>query len=149
MRNYLAIALLSFNVFSVEFSVTNLCQNTPYMHENIEVLNKVTVSDLTLYAFKTFNIPFKGDAQSINSILETATGLGSYEIISDNEMKVYGWCFQVNGVQPDRFMNQVIIDPAEENHINWFYGFAHYLNNEWIAYCTPAYEDKSSFICKK
>jgi hypothetical protein len=149
MKIIILAILLSLNISAVEFSITNLCEDTPYLHENIEVLNKTTVSELSLYAFETYDIPFLGDSRSINSILNTATGLESYEVISDHEMKVYGWCFQVNGIQPDRFMDQITIDPSEDIHINWFYGFAHFLNNEWIAYCTPAFQDKSPFVCKK
>ena len=143
----LLILLTITQAHAIDFSITKLCENEPQLIENIEVLNTISVSDLTLYVFKNFEVPFIGDERSINSILNTPTGLDSYEVVSDTEMKVYGWCFQVNGVQPDRFMNQIMLDPTEQIHVNWFYGYAHYKNEQWIAYCTPAYEDKSPFVC--
>ena len=147
MKLILAALILSLNLYAIEFSITKRCENQPALIENIEVLNSITVSELTHYVFKTFEIPFIGDERSINSILGTPTGTDAYEVMTDNEIKVYGWCFQVNGVQPDRFMNQIILDPTEQLHVNWFYGYAHYLNGVWITYCTPAYEQKSPFVC--
>lgn len=147
MKIILLLLSLSMQTLALDFSITNLCDNSPYLKTSIQILAPANVGEISLYVFETFEVPFDGNGASFSSIINTPTGLESYEIISDNEMKVYGWCFQVNGTQPDRFMNEIIIDPSKKSHINWFYGFAHLKNNQWISYCTPAYEDRSSFIC--
>jgi len=140
---------LSLNTLATTVSVTNICEESLFMQEKIHTtIGLGTVSDYTLHAFQKSSIDFKGDEIAITSILNTQTGLDAYEVISDNEMKAYGWCFEVDGKQPNLFMNQIKIDPTQNSHINWFYGYAHYLNGEWITYCSPSNAERSAFVCK-
>jgi len=150
MKKILSIILLAITTqaSAFEFTITDICENKLVLNENIEILNDVSAGDLTLYMFKQYEIPYIGNIDSISSIFNTKTGLDSYEVISDTEMKVFGWCYEIDGVQPDVFMSQVTIDPTVHKKMNWFYGYAHYKEGEWLTYCTPVYEDKNEFICK-
>jgi hypothetical protein len=150
MKKLLSIILLAITTqaSAFEFTITDICENKLVLNENIEILNDVSAGDLTLYMFKQYEIPYIGNIDSISSIFNTKTGLDSYEVISDTEMKVFGWCYEIDGVQPDVFMSQVTIDPTVHKKMNWFYGYAHYKEGEWLTYCTPVYEDKNEFICK-
>ncbi len=140
------VFLLSISAFPIDFSVIHPCENKPFLKQSIEVLAPISVSELTHYIFKKFDIPFIGDKKVIDSILDTPTGENAYSILTRDEIKVYGWCFQVNGIQPDKLMSDVILDPSISNHVNWVYGFAHYKNSKWITYCQPAYTQEA-FIC--
>lgn len=150
MKKLISIILLAITTqaSAFEFTITDICENKLVLNENIEILNDVSAGDLTLYMFKQYEIPYIGNIDSISSIFNTKTGLDSYEVISDTEMKVFGWCYEIDGVQPDVFMSQVTIDPTVHKKMNWFYGYAHYKEGEWLTYCTPVYEDKNEFICK-
>lgn len=144
---YLALLVFNINSFAFEFTVTDTCENKYVLSENIEILNSTNAGELTLYMFDHYEVPYTGNIDSITSILGTITGLDSYEVISDREMKVYGWCYEIDGVQPDKLMSEVTIDPTVHKSMNWFYGYAHYLDGEWISYCTPVYLEKNKFIC--
>lgn len=149
MKKIIALTLLVLNTYaySLEFSITDLCENKYVLNENIEILNESTAGDITLYMLKHYEIPHVGNIHSITSILNTQTGLDTYEVISDTEMKVYGWCYEIDGVQPDVLMSEVKIDPSVHKKMNWFYGYAHYVEGDWISYCTPVYTEKNEFIC--
>ncbi len=142
------LLILSLQAFAIRFSISELCTDSKYLDIEIPLNNESTVSKITLDSFLENNVEFIGDERSVNSIIGTPTGLDSYEVISDNEMRVYGWCFEVDGVQPDRFMNEIKIDPKINHHINWFFGSAHFKDGAWLTYCTPSYENRSPFICK-
>jgi hypothetical protein len=142
------LLILSVQAFALRFSVSELCSDSKYLDTQIEMDSNSTVSEVTLDTFSLFGVEFLGDERSISSIIGTPTGLEAYEVISDNEMRIYGWCFEVDGVQPDRFMHEINIDPKIHSHINWFFGSAHYKDGAWLTYCTPSFENKSPFICK-
>jgi len=150
MKKLISILLLTLTThsFALEFTITDICENKFALHEDIEILNEVNAGELTLYMFNQYQVPFTGNVDSILSIYNTKTGDDSYEVISNSEMKVFGWCYEIDGVQPDVFMSKVIIEPTVHKKMNWFYGYAHYKEGEWLTYCTPVYEEKNEFICK-
>ncbi|MCK5883550.1 MAG: hypothetical protein KAG61_07660 [Bacteriovoracaceae bacterium] len=101
-----------------------------------EFEGQTTVSAVTLRSFKENNIPYQGAEQGINSILETATGMDALEILSDTQMRAYGWCFRINGHLSDEMMHQTFFQ--ESATITWYYGFSSYDSGEWSGFCTPA-----------
>jgi hypothetical protein len=92
-----------------------------------------TVGQVSVDIFKTQQIPFLGDVDGIHSIY----GIGSdLEILSDSEMKAYGWCYSINGVVPEGFVYQInVTEPHTE--IVWFYAYAYYKAGQWISQCVP------------
>jgi hypothetical protein len=144
----LTLLTLSSYSYAFEFTITDICEDKLVLNENIEILNDVSAGDLTIYMFDQYQIPYSGNIGSITSIFNTKTGLDSYEVISDSEMKVFGWCYEIDGVQPEVIMSEVIIDPTVHKNMNWFYGYAHYKEGIWLSYCTPVHKDKNDFICK-
>ena len=138
--------LLCFSSFALEIQFFGPCQKTPLF--KTKVLNKYSqVGELTIDVLQTNNIPYKGTESGLNSIFNTPTGLDALEVISDEEMKAYGWCYKVNSVQPEEFPNEVKIT-AKTLVITWFYGYAHYLRGNWIKQCAPAYEELPEFLCR-
>ena len=144
----IAIALYFLpNAQAVRFNIINLCNDSFYHSSNTEVLLPTTVAEITLETLINNDIPYIGSESGINSMLGTDTSLDSYEIISDSRMLAYGWCYSVNGVEPNALMSEFVIDPASEQTIDWYYGYAEYLDGEWISYCTPVYKSPRAFVC--
>jgi hypothetical protein len=94
----------------------------------------LSVGELTIKMLDDYQVPYQGTEQGFNSILNSPTGLDAMVIISDSEMKTYGWCFEINGEIPEVYPNEVFINSISDN-VLWFWGFAHYKNGEWIVQC--------------
>ena len=141
--------LLSSTVQAIEFNIHNICDNGLFLSEEITVLLDSNVSDITLYALDINQIDFIGSEYGISSMLGTPTGLDSYEVIDENHMLAYGWCYSVDGIAPDQLMNEYPIIPNIHHQISWFYGYAEIKDGEWLSYCTPVSQNPRSFICKK
>lgn len=150
MKKLLLLVSLLFitKAFSVEFTITSVCEDKFSLKKEIQIESKTNIGELTLKVLNENKIPHIGSLSGINTMFNTPVDLDSYEIISDVEMKVYGWCYEVNGVQPDIIMSQYQLNKNSQVSINWFFGYAHYLNDEWITYCSPVYIEKNEFICK-
>lgn len=93
-----------------------------------------SIGEVTLEMFNDYQIPYLGSEQGFNSILNSPVGLDALVVVSDLEMKSYGWCYSVNGIIPELYPNEVIINSTSDE-ILWFWGYAHYLNGEWISQC--------------
>ena len=92
-------------------------------------------------------IPFVGSDSGISSIKGTVTGDAAVEVISDSEMRAYGWCFSIDGVEPDAMPDQVPV-PGDGSEIRWYFGFAHYRDGAWVSYCTPTRQARPAYICR-
>jgi hypothetical protein len=105
------------------------------------------VGELTIAILTQFKIPFKGSPEGLITAFHTPTGDDSVEILSDVELRAYGWCFSVDGVSPELYPHEVPLT-HETKSITWYYGFAHYSKGEWISQCTMAHTVKPQFLCK-
>lgn len=96
-----------------------------------EIALSHTVGQVSVEFFNTNQIPFVGDIDGIVSIY----GLGSdLDLISDTDMKAYGWCYSIDGIVPDDFVHKInIIDQKTE--LIWFYAYAYYKAGVWTAQC--------------
>lgn len=146
---YLLIALYSFSANALEFKIQNICSDSLYLDTDISVLLPAKVSEITLYTLNNFNIPFEGNSDAINSLLGTPTGNDQVEYVSEDHLYVYGWCYEVDGNQPDLYMSQFIFEPDTNKEIKWVFGYAEFRSGNWISYCSPVYKNPRDFICKK
>lgn len=67
-------------------------------------------------------------------------GLGSAtEVLSEShQVRVYGWCYRVDGKTPqDLAANQYLLT-GHEIRIEWFYGYAQGGSDGWESMCVPA-----------
>jgi hypothetical protein len=92
-------------------------------------------------------IPYQGSERGFNSIYNTPVGDAAIEVISDTEMRAYGWCYFVDGTEPGIFADEIVLVNSI-NKIEWVFSFAHYKNGKWIAMCEPAYSITPDFLCK-
>ncbi|MFA5584477.1 MAG: DUF4430 domain-containing protein [Bacteriovoracaceae bacterium] len=140
----LILSFITLNAYSVTFEIIGGCSKTPLFSINTSAKFE-TVGDLTIHLLNKNRIPYQGNERAINSIFNTILGIDSLEVVSDTQMRSYGWCFRVNGVVPDRYADEIYLN--EEDHIEWFYAYAWY-DKGWSSMCNPSYEVKSPWICK-
>lgn len=109
-----------------------------------------SVGAFTLRAFDRLGVPYVGNERGMNSILGTPTGTDAYEVLDARRMRVYGWCYSVNGKFPPVMADEVRFE-SESDHLLWIFGFTTYDNGEWIGYCDPAHEirtpEKQRMFC--
>ncbi|MEM7647497.1 MAG: hypothetical protein AAF203_11345 [Pseudomonadota bacterium] len=132
--------LLSLFVFSGEVRVVDPCSQNLLFREPIGEIQGLDVGTLSVNVFDAYGVPYIGNNMGIHSIYETPTGEDALEILSKSEMRAYGWCYSVDGIEPEVLPNQYLI-PDDESVVVWFFGFAHYQAGEWVSQCerlTPA-----------
>ena len=101
---------------------------------------KQSVGDATIRILTENKIPYLGTAAGINSILNTPTGDAAIKVLSDDSMRVYGWCYEVDGVEPPK-MPDAYLFPSQESTITWFFAYSLYEHGKWVECCTPAYKN--------
>ncbi|AZZ37027.1 hypothetical protein CIK05_09555 [Bdellovibrio sp. qaytius] len=138
--------LLPLQVYALTFEVIGPCSDQPF-YETSTTLKHTNLGHLTEFLLNKGSIPYTGDATGIGSINGSPVGDDALEVLSDSTMRAYGWCVEVDGVQPDVMPDKVMIS-ENVKHIRWFYAFSLYVSGEWTQYCTPAHTVKSAQICK-
>jgi hypothetical protein len=104
------------------------------------------VGEASIEVLERFEVEYQGTERGLNSAFGTATGMDALEIISDQEMRSYGWCYSVDGVVPEDFADAIPLSKVKQR-VSWFFAYAHYLNGEWIAQCRPAYLLRPAKFC--
>ncbi len=146
MTIFLAL-LFSLSTFAYEVSFTGPCSEEPLVLDQVSS-QALNVGALTVDFLNDRNIPFLGSERGINSVFNTPTGDAAIEVLSDTEMRAYGWCYFVDGMGPDVFADAFPLNPSMKK-IEWIFGFAHYKDGQWISYCTLAHTIKPDSLSKK
>lgn len=143
------LALIFSNpAFAVSWKVYGACSEVPIHRGESKVPDiDQSVGEISEQIFKDHKIPYVGNASGFSSIANSPTDLENIEVISDREMRVYGWCYTVNGVIPEKMPDQIFLKTKNDS-INWFYAYSTNLENQWTDYCTPAYWEKPKQFCK-
>lgn len=140
----LLFSLITSSTFAAKLDLIGPCSKKPLL--SIEASDQFeTVGDLTVHYLKKNKIPFLGNERGMNSIFNTPVGFDAMEVLSDTQMRSYGWCFRVNGKVPETFADEIYLNDGD--HIEWFFSYAWY-DKKWVSMCNPAYEVKSPLFCK-
>src|SRR5690606_8402085 len=145
MRKLFLFLFISLPSFAVELKFIGPCQEEFIMRTQVKEDYR-NVGELTIETLKKFGIPFKGTYEGLSSAFDTPVGDGALEVISDQEMRAYGWCYSVDGNAPETYPHEAFIGP-ETKSVVWHFGFARYSQGQWVTQCTPAYTVKSDFLC--
>ena len=94
-------------------------------------VGKVTFDTLTNAVKEKLLTDFKGFESGVLSINDLGNDM---VVISDTEMKAYGWCFSVDKIAPDTMADETPLTTGKED-IVWFYAFAHLKDGNWISQC--------------
>lgn len=147
MKKYILSFLLTLSsVHAVELKFIGPCE------ENFIMKTEVTeayenVGQLTIETLTKFSIPHLGTYEGLHSAFETPVGNDAIEILSKDEMRVYGWCFTVDGEQSELLPHEVLLT-EETKSVVWQFSYAHYKKGEWVSFCTPAWKVKLASLCK-
>jgi hypothetical protein len=140
---------ISFTIFSAEMKIIGPCTPEPLITKTIVIKDlKTNLGNITVDYFTSAKIPFTGNEFGISSIYNSAVGDDALEVLSDTEMRAYGWCFTLNNQLIDRMPNDVYLS-SKQDSIVWFYAFSSYKSGNWNDYCTPAYTLKPAIFCSK
>lgn len=150
MKKYLLplILLVSLNAQAITWKIFDACSEDAIHQGDYSANIEKSVGDISIEIFEQQGFPYIGNAQGINSILNTPIGMDSIEVVSDEEMRVYGWCYLVNGKQPLDMASEVKFN-SQDDKLIWFHAYSTNLRNEWIDYCVPANWEKPDMFCKK
>jgi hypothetical protein len=143
------LTLFSLNSHAITWKVFGPCDsiNPVVQGEAIADLTQ-SVGANSVMIFDQHKVPYVGVAEGFNSIINTPIGLDSIEVVSDNELRAYGWCFLVNGRMPEAMPSQVHFK-SQADVLIWFYAYSTNKNNEWMDdYCSPAYWIKAKQFCE-
>jgi hypothetical protein len=145
----LLIITINSNVYAITFKVIGPCDPVAVFQGSIDLQDESSsVGSASIEIFEKYKIPYRGTVDGLNSILGTPTGDESIEIISDTKMRAYGWCYSVNGIEPDVISSEYFFKSKEDNLV-WFYAYSTYDSGNWIDYCVPSYKISSPQFCAK
>lgn len=141
-------ALSSIKSHAITWKVFGPCDsNNPVVQgvANADLTQSVGANSVAI--FDQNKVPYIGVAEGFNSIINTPIGLDTIEVVSDNELRAYGWCYSVNGRLPEGMPGQVHFT-SQSDVLVWFYAYSTNKNGEWMDdYCSPAYWIKAKQFC--
>lgn len=140
------VMFFSVSAQAIQWEIIGACDSKPLYQGTYESDLRKSVGQFSLEIFSQNNLAFQGNEHGINSLLNTPVGLDAIEVISDEEMRVYGWCYLVNGEQPEELASAVGFD-SQADKLTWFYAYSTNFRNEWLNYCLPAHELKPAMFC--
>lgn len=131
---------------ALSFEVVGPCTAEPEFQVEYSPSADSNVGQASVEIFETHGIPYMGSELGFNSILSTPVGRDAIEFPAPDEIRAYGWCYEVDGLQPEGMPHEVSLKGRE--HLRWFYAFALNKGGEWVSYCTPAYTVKPAKLCQ-
>lgn len=145
----LGVLILMFQVIAfaaTSFEVIGPCSEEPILSTSVTKTKAINIGALTIDQLDKNNFEYIGTENKIDSIDGTPVGQAALEIISRSEMRAYGWCFYVNGQEPEVYPNEVKMSKSVKS-VQWIFGYAHYVAGEWVSMCEPSWKVKPKFLC--
>lgn len=139
----LFIITLSANAIEIEF--IGPCDKKPLLKTQVGD-GFDNVGALTIAVLEKFQAPHIGNEIGLHTAFNTPIGLEALEVISDEEMNSYGWCYEVDGFLPESFPVEYKITP-DIKKISWFFGHARYFRGEWTDQCLKTFKTPPAFLC--
>lgn len=133
MKLILLSLLFAFPSFAVTVRVVGP-QNSVMMETQVQSELPTHLGIVTVNAFDQESLKYEGGPYGITKINELG---GKMEVLSDTEMKAYGWCFSIDGLVPETMADETEVT-SPDSVIVWFYAYAHYKDGQWIGQCVPA-----------
>ncbi len=147
MKNLILLfTIFAFPAWALELKFIGPCSPNFIMRTEVTEAYR-NVGELTVATLAKLGVPYEGSQEGLASAFNTPTGKGALEIVSNIEMRAYGWCYSVDGVAPEVYPHEIPITP-ETKSVVWHFGFARYYKGEWITQCTPAHTIRPAFLCE-
>jgi hypothetical protein len=143
---FLVLLLFLGNAYGTTIEFIGPCDSRPQFSAGIKY-DYDNVGELTIGILEKYNFEYQGTEQSLLQLFDTPVGLDAHEVLSDDEMRSYGWCFKIDGVLPDKYPSDISVT-NKMKVITWYYGYADYKKGKWLNFCQEAYKLKPAFLCK-
>lgn len=140
--------LYSFDAQAIHWEIYGPCSSKPIQAGKHLTDVQLSIGEITIEILDYYKIPYAGTELNIASIDNSPTGLDSLEVLSDTEMRAYGWCYALNDVIPDTLPNHTY-PHSQNDHLVWFYGYYTSKENVWSGPCMPSYDIKAEQFCGK
>lgn len=128
----------------IALEIIGPCSQKPLVATNL--LKGLTVGEATVKTFWARKIAFQGTDRAINTIMNIPFKDQTLEVISDTDMRAYGWCFDVDGVAPEEYADQIPLHEGMKK-IRWFHGYAEMKGGQWVSQCQETAKLKPAFLC--
>lgn len=136
--------VVSINAFAkIDFEVLDHCDGSAKHASSIES-EFLHVGEASIYFLNNLSIEYVGNQRSIVSIEGTPSGSGAI-ISHGNFTQYYGWCYLVDGVGPELMADEYELTDNLDHKIQWYFGYALRLNDQWLTQCTPAWRQNPPF----
>lgn len=135
-------------VLAVTINIEDPCTGQLAATSDQSGKDSVSLGQLTINALEELELSYVGSDAGISSIFNTPTSLDAMEVISDTDMKAYGWCYLVDGELVDRYPNEMASIGVKS--VTWFYGYALMEDASWVSMCEKIrYDAKNEgpFFC--
>jgi hypothetical protein len=143
---YLSL-LFSVVTLAATVEIRNPCVDQVQHSTEFELPAAKSVGQVSVEVFDREKIPYIGSELGMNSIYGTPLGEPSMEFPQPGVLLVYGWCFELNGVQPTEMPDKVMMNSSDR--LVWFYGYALWQDREWKTYCAPAHQRPLKSYCER
>jgi len=105
------------------------------VHSEVRIQGEYsTAGALTVAAFDEMKLPYKGSVEGVQSIFKTPESIDAIEFESDTVFRIYGWCYEVDGLQPAVMPGEYHLSSGVRE-LRWFFGYARYRSGAWEGYC--------------
>lgn len=142
------IFALMFSVFSFagSYEVVGPCSAIPVHQGSFTIPGEQSAGKTSVEIFDREKIPYIGSELGFNSILNTPVDKEAIEWLGPDELRAYGWCYEVDGFQPEVMPSDFPLKGPEK--LVWFYAFSHYKNGKFLSQCEPSHTVKSQKFCR-
>lgn len=130
--------LLTIPIWAIEWEIIGQESKLPVYSGKLDADLSQSLGEVTVKILEDNKIPYIGNEAGILSILGTPTGDDAIVIVDGDTMRVYGWCNEVDGIQPS-LMPDKFFFASQEAKLRWFFAFIVNDKGKWQECCTPAY----------
>ncbi len=128
----------------IAFEIMGPCSDKPLFTG--KALEAQTIGEATVKTLWANHIAFQGTDRGLNTIMNLPGKDESLEVLSDTDMRAYGWCFDVDGEIPEVYPDQIPLHQGMKK-IRWFHGYAEMKGGQWVSQCQVTAKLKPRFLC--
>lgn len=138
-------AFYTHNSFALIIEFKGPCSSRPLL-STVVVSNLNNVGAITISELEKAGVPYLGNEIGLHTAFNTPIGMDALEVVSEEEMKSYGWCYAVDDEIPEIYPVDYKITKSIKK-ITWFFGYARYFQGIWTDQCLRAYENPPAYLC--
>ncbi len=126
--------------------VENPCLPAESVVETVTPVVGWSVGQATQMVLDQKKVPYEGDASYFVSLFHTPQGLDAIVVLDSQRFLSFGWCYEVNGLQPAQLAGERILENSDQ--VRWFFGSLLYNNGNWSTQCVPLESPQRDHFCK-